>query len=216
VLPRDCETVSFESTANKRAATDGRKSLAESPVGSSGEDLTEPLVHEYTEVLLKGALSLGFPVDEAKDLVQSVWLTYFSKPSNFEGRSHIRTFLFGILYNKAREGRRKDRRLVTDEHIEQLVDSHFNEKGRWSAPPIDPEQFLQASQTMELIEDCLNCLPLKHRMAFCLREIEEEATSTICKILEVTTTNLGVMLFRAKARLRECLEQKAKDGRGTY
>lgn len=175
-------------------------------------DLSEELVHEYTEALLKGALSLGFPLEEARDLVQSVWLTYFSKPSQFEGRSHIRTFLFGILYNKAREKRRQDRRLIADEHIEQLVDSHFDEKGRWTKPPINPEQFLQASQTMELIEGCLDWLPLKHRMAFCLREMEEESTSSICKILEITTTNLGVILFRAKARLRECLEEKAKDG----
>ena len=45
-------------------------------------------------------------------------------------------------------------------------------------------------------------------MAFVLREIEGLATPEICKILEVTRTNLGVMLYRVRNRLRECLEAK--------
>ena len=158
--------MSSESTANRPVSGDTADLSDGTSSDGSGKDLSEALVREYTEVLLKGALSLGFPLDDARDLVQSVWLTYYSKPSQFEGRSHIRTFLFGILYNKAREQRRKDRRLVNDEHIEQLVDSHFNDKGRWVKPPINPDQFLQAAQTLEMIEGCIDWLPLKHRMAF--------------------------------------------------
>lgn len=198
----------------KDADRDGTSSSPEeySQAGAGTEiDLSEELVHQYTDSLLKGALSLGFSVDEGRDLVQSVWLTYFNRPAHFEGRSHIHTYLFGILYNKAREQRRKGKRIVSDERIEELVDAHFDERGRWSSPPIDPQQFLEASQTMQLIEECLDRLPLKQRMAFCLKEVDEHGTSDICKILSITTTNLGVILFRAKARLRECIEHKAND-----
>ena len=170
----------------------------------------EVLVHEYTEALLKGALSLGFPIDEAKDLIQSVWLTYMEVRQNFEGRSHIRTFLFGILYNKAKEKRRHEQKLVPDEKIEELVNSYFDEKGRWQKPPTDPERFLQASQTMALIEECIDKLPLTQRMAFCMREIDDHGSDDICKVMNLSVTNLGVILFRAKARLRECIERKAK------
>ncbi len=45
-------------------------------------------------------------------------------------------------------------------------------------------------------------------MAFVLREIEGMDTQEICKILEVTRTNLGVLLHRVRNRLRECLEAK--------
>ncbi len=92
------------------------------------------------------------------------------------------------------------------------MDSHFDEKGRWSKPPIDPEKFMQAAQTMKLIQDCLDSLPVSQRMAFCLKEIDEHGTSDICNIMDLTVTNLGVILFRAKARLRECIEHKAIDG----
>ena len=45
-------------------------------------------------------------------------------------------------------------------------------------------------------------------MGFNLREIEGMDTEEICKILEVTRTNLGVLLDRVRNRLRECLEAR--------
>ncbi len=46
----------------------------------------------------------------------------------------------------------------------------------------------------------------------CLGEVEGLDTDEICKILEVTRTNLGVLLYRARNRLRECLESKGVRG----
>ena len=48
-------------------------------------------------------------------------------------------------------------------------------------------------------------------MAFYLREVEGLSTAEICKILGVTSTNLGVMLYRVRNRTRECLEAKGVD-----
>ena len=49
-------------------------------------------------------------------------------------------------------------------------------------------------------------------MAFILREVEGLSTQEMCKILEVTRTNLGVLLYRARNRLRECLEAQGIKG----
>jgi DNA-directed RNA polymerase specialized sigma24 family protein len=47
-------------------------------------------------------------------------------------------------------------------------------------------------------------------MAFFLKEVEGHVSEEICNILEVSNTNLGVLLFRAKNKLRECIERKVK------
>ena len=60
------------------------------------------------------------------------------------------------------------------------------------------------------IDGCLETVPTKQRMAFVLREVEELDTKEICKILDVTRTNLGVLLHRARMRLRECLGTKQR------
>ena len=46
-------------------------------------------------------------------------------------------------------------------------------------------------------------------MAFILREVEGLSTDEICKILEATFTNLGVILYRTRNRRRECLPKGA-------
>ena len=171
----------------------------------------ELLVRTYTESLYKGALGLGFDVNSAEELVQSVWTTFFDIAHGFQGRSHVRTFIFGILYNKASELRRENKRHNgNSESIDDVFESKFSPEGSWVKPPIDPEQFLMASETMDLIIKCLDNLPLSQRMAFCLKEIDDHGSNDICNILNVTVTNLGVLLFRARNKLRECIESKAR------
>lgn len=169
----------------------------------------ESVVRSYTDHLYKGALGLGFDSHLARELVQNVWVTFFDVVPNFQAKSHVRTFLFGILYNKASELRREQKRNDHDP-IDDVVESRFDINGKWIRPPIDPEKFVAATETMDLIEKCLEGLPLSQRMAFCLKEIDDHGTSDICKILNVTVTNLGVLLYRARNRLRECIEGKTK------
>jgi RNA polymerase sigma-70 factor (ECF subfamily) len=54
----------------------------------------------------------------------------------------------------------------------------------------------------------LEGFPTQQRTAFALREVEGLVSEEICKILNVTRTNLGVLMFRARNRLRECLEAR--------
>ena len=92
----------------------------------------EKLVQQYTEMLLKSSYSLGFRDQQAEDLVQSVWTTFFEVVQNFEGRSQVKTFLFGILINKARELRRETQKFDEHDPIDDVVAERFNEQGGWA------------------------------------------------------------------------------------
>lgn len=176
---------------------------------SKDEKAVTEIVHAYSKHLYRAAVGLGLNEDHAKELVQRVWVTFFDVVQEFRGQSHIRTFVFGILYNKASEMKRENLRFDTKEPIEDILDERFDEKGSWTKAPVDPEQFMLASETRSIIEKCLEALPLAQKMAFVLREVEGEETSEICKILNVSITNLGVLFFRAKNGLRECIEGKS-------
>jgi RNA polymerase sigma-70 factor (ECF subfamily) len=165
------------------------------------------LINSYNEALHRGALKQNLSFDQAEEVVQATWSTFYENVENFEGRSHIRTYLFGILYNKIKELWRSNKKYTgnyTDDHIEQL----FNEDGSYLTPPQDPSDWIESNQFIEILSDVLKTLPPKQKMAFQLKEIDGEETQDICKILDVSVTNLGVLLYRAKASIRLKLEEK--------
>jgi len=170
----------------------------------------EQLVRAYTGQLYRASLGLGFDDLAAHELVQNVWATFFEQLPNFQGRPHIRTYIFGFLYNKPPEARRDRNRYDVSDPIEEVVDRRFKEdNGHWIQPPGGPEEALIREETLAEIEKCAEGLPVSQRTAFWLREVEQYTTTEICKIMNVTTSNLGVLLYRGRNRLRECLQSLA-------
>ncbi|MEE8366727.1 MAG: sigma-70 family RNA polymerase sigma factor [Thermoanaerobaculia bacterium] len=162
----------------------------------------------YLDQIVRAARGSGLNQDQAEEVAQNTFTTFIETASRFEGRSHVRTWIFGILYRKIQESRRgfaKDRRM---DDIDEVFESRFSENQSWSRPPRGPDKVLFAKEARHEINGCLETLPDRQRDAFVLREVEALSTEEICKILDVSTTNIGVMLFRARNRLRECLETK--------
>ncbi len=169
-------------------------------------------VHEYLGQILRAARAAGLDPQRAEDVTQATFATFIEKASQFEGRSHVRTWLFGILYKKIAEARRELQRDGKMDDIDDVVEQRFKADGTWVRPPEPADEQFYRTEVKELIEGCLEIVPTQQRMAFVLREVEDLDTDEICKILEVTRTNLGVLLYRARNRLRECLETKGIRG----
>ena len=168
------------------------------------------VVHAYLPQILRAAAGAGLEGQLAEDVAQATFLTFLETAHKFEGRSRVRTWLFGILYRKIAEVRRKAGREQAMEDIDTVFEQQFDASGSWIRPPRPVDSELYASEVRREIDGCLETVPTKQRMAFVLREVEELDTKEICKILEVTRTNLGVLLHRARMRLRECLGTKQR------
>jgi len=165
-------------------------------------------VNEHARALYRAARAFGFAEPEAEDLVQDVFTTFLEKLDGFEGRSLLRTWLFGILHRKTLERRRASMIQDRTDAIEDVLESRFDERGNWSRPPADLERLFLSKELGKLIRVCMDGLPASQREAFVLREVEELETGEICKILDVSATNFGVLIHRARGRLRDCLESK--------
>ena len=170
------------------------------------------VVHAYGGQILRAARAAGLTPSEAEEVTQETFATFLQTAPRFEGRSHVRTWLFGILYRKIAEARRAFARERATEELDEAFESRFDSAGGWSRPPRPADADVESREVRERITDCLDAAPTKPRMAFILREVEGLGTQEICKILEVTATNLGVMLHRIRNRLRECLEARGIGG----
>lgn len=173
-------------------------------------DVLGDIVGRYLRQIERAARGAGLDAHQAEEVAQATFVTFIETAPRFEGRSTVRTWIFGILYRKLQEARRgfaKDRKM---DDIDEVFESRFDERGHWSTPPASPDAAVDSEEAMAEIEGCLEETPARQRLAFVLREVEELSTEEICNVLEITRTNLGVMLFRARNRLRECLEAKGR------
>src|ERR1700733_9598042 len=112
--------------------------VEKSPKTGPTADVIEDLVDRYTDNLMRAAFSLGFSETEAEELVQATFVAMIDGYERFQNRSKILTYLFGILYNKARETRRlQNRHESIDAAIDATFDSHFDSETHWDKPSID-------------------------------------------------------------------------------
>jgi len=172
----------------------------------------QAVVHAYMSQLLRAARGAGLKPQRAEDVTQATFVTFIEVAPRFEGRSHVRTFLFGILYKKIAEARRELQRDQQFDTIDDVVEKRFKSDGSWQHPPRPIDLQLHDADIRDVIDGCLEHVSTQKRMAFVLREVQGLATEEICKILEVTRTNLGVLLYRVRNHLRECLEAKGMRG----
>lgn len=172
------------------------------------------VVNAYNKQLYNACLGMGLDPIQSEEVLQSCWQSFFESVSKFEGRSHIRTFIFGILYNKAKEFWRKSKKHTQNDEFDTILENQFESDGHWAYSPVNPEEFVDKTQTMDQIEECMKGLNEQQRMAFHLKEVVGETTEEICNILDISNTNLRVLIHRAKNKLRTCLESWMKDNVG--
>ena len=149
----------------------------------------------------------------AEDIVQETFLAALHSLKNFKGRSSERTWLTGILKHKIVDYYRKKAKEQPVDDIEyhlETIDEVFDKNGQWKVKPAkwaaDPQKFYEEREFMKVLHNCLSELSSRLSSAFILREMIGESTEEICKVLNISATNLWVMLYRARMNLRRCLE----------
>ena len=148
--------------------------------------------------------------DVAEDLVQESLLAALRARDRFAERSTEQTWLIGILRHNIAAHFRRSNRELEEEMTDSPDDCWFDGTGHWnngpSRWPRDPSAVLEDREFWDIVQACLSKLPPLLAEAFCSRELDEMNTEEICRTLDITVTNLGVRLYRARMGLRRCLE----------
>lgn len=155
----------------------------------------------------------------AEDAVQEAMTGALRNAGSFDGRAAYKTWVFAILRHKIADSLRSRYRAAASEDGDPAgfdedngyASDCFNDTGHWEkahrpADWGDPQEALRQAQFWRVFELCLDALPGAQARVFMMREIIELDTSEVCAAVGITVTNLNVMLYRARLRLRECLE----------
>ncbi|MBK6315802.1 MAG: sigma-70 family RNA polymerase sigma factor [Blastocatellia bacterium] len=178
-------------------------------------------VDAHADALFRFAMLRLRNASAAEEMVQETFLGALQSMDRFTGRATERTWLVGILKHKIVDHFRqlaRDRAPVetTNDADLKLFDENrywLHEDGPrdWGS---DPSTEYERARFCETLQDCLSGLPPRMAAAFTMREIDDVDSGEVCKVLEVTSTNLWVILHRARAQLRLCLESNWLDSGG--
>jgi RNA polymerase sigma-70 factor (TIGR02943 family) len=175
----------------------------------------ENWVDQYGDMLFHFAYSRVGKADVAEELVQDTFLAAIRTKKKFEGRSTEKTWLFSILKHKIIDHFRNKNRYITkgnDENYAEITDQFFDKNGNWSIPMrpaewnINPIDAYEQKEFLDVFYQCLSEVPARLADAFVYREIDGLSTEEICKVLNITTSNFWVMIYRARMILRRCID----------
>jgi RNA polymerase sigma-70 factor (TIGR02943 family) len=168
-------------------------------------------VDEYGDRLFSFAMVRLRNTDTCEDLVQDTFISAYKAWDTFEGRSSGYSWLVKILKNKIVDHVRKVKRHNEIPFEEGDGDGLTNSWDLWASPFVEwggqPEAHLSKREFYLQFQKCLEQLPDKYRQAFILRVIDDLEAEEVCKVLDISSSNLWVILHRARLRLRSCLEK---------
>jgi RNA polymerase sigma-70 factor (TIGR02943 family) len=132
---------------------------------------------------------------------------------NFKGNSSERTWFVSILKRKLIDHYRKtSRKDAYEVRPGEDKDVNFDANGHWleDRAPADwgnhPEKAIHQNEFMRVLQECLSFLSTRAAAVFTMKEIDNEESDNICKELDISPSNLWVLLHRARTQLRSCLE----------
>jgi RNA polymerase sigma-70 factor (TIGR02943 family) len=155
----------------------------------------------------------------AEDAVQEAFIGALINQQTFGRRAAFKTWVFAILKHKIVDLIRTNHRLIPSSVVQndddkpglEIWDQQFDDRGYWhlSERPTtwqEPSDSLASDQFWRVFEACLEGLPSQYSRAYMMREFIGLSTNEICQQLETSENSLNVLLYRARSKLRKCLQ----------
>jgi RNA polymerase sigma-70 factor (ECF subfamily) len=169
------------------------------------------LVAEHSSALMRLALIYSPSRAVAEEAVQETWISVLRSIDGFEGRSSLRTWICRILVNAARRRAGQEARSLPFSSVDP---SRFHSDGpfagHWISFPVDPsvlpEERVLAAEVRAAVAEAIRTLRSPQREVFVLRDVEGWAADEVCSLLELSAGNQRVLLHRARAKVRQALE----------
>lgn len=184
----------------------GREAALIQRCADGDESACAELVAEHQRMVVQLAMNLLGDRDEALDLSQEVFLRVFRTIYRFRGQSSLRTWIYRIAVNQARNRHRFWRRRHRGDQVS--LDQHVASHGEFmSAPTAEPDRVLAQKELASRLQRALDGLPFDQRTVIVLREVDGLSYEEIAYSLGVAVGTVKSRLTRARQALRSELRE---------
>ncbi len=158
------------------------------------------IVSKYKNRLMNTIVRMISSEQEAEDIIQETFLRVYQHRDSFDFRHCFSTWLYTIALNLARNELRKRKRF-------KFFDI-FDMQGHESEIAVEMKL---PSNLPKILENAIETLPNKYKMAFILRDIQEQPYEEVAKIMNIPLGTVKSRVNRARALLRENLKPRMEE-----
>ncbi len=172
----------------------------------------EKWVDNQADYLFNYAITRVNNHEVAKDLVQETFFAGLKAMANFQGKASERTWLISILKRKIIDYYRKINSAKGKAEVKMNFYTEGEREGEWIEERVpnswkgEIEKDIENRELGAVLERCIDALPEKYSIVFRMKTIDQFETEEICKELNITSSNLWVIIHRARTQLRRCME----------
>ena len=163
----------------------------------------ELLMRRHNQRVYRVVRSILRDVDEIEDVIQQAYLQAFTHLDQFGGNARWSTWVCRIAINEALARIRQRGRFVSIDAASEESMADFSK-----APTSDPERTAAGREFGHLVERAIDGLPDIYRSVLILREVEEMTTEETAAVLDVEVDVIKTRLHRARAALRDAIEDR--------
>ncbi|MBT8265027.1 MAG: sigma-70 family RNA polymerase sigma factor [Bacteroidia bacterium] len=170
-------------------------------------------IDRYSDYLFNYTITRVSDRETAQDLVQDTFFAGLKSMKNFKGEASERTWLISILKRKIIDHYRKINSKKGQAEVRVNFSYDAENEGNWLEERVKDPFDKTAEDTMvntELglaIHDCIGKLPEKQARVFKMKTLLGYETEAICNELDITASNLWVIIHRARTAMASCLEK---------
>ena len=191
------------------------------------EEVFARVVRAHHSSMVRVAMAYVASRESAEEVAQEVWTVLVEGLHHFQGKSTLKTWLYGILLNRAKtKGQRESRQVQISSFeseetgrcdlLEGASCTEVRSPGRapwvWgnSSRAPSPEAWTLQQELDACRAKAIALLPERQRVVITLRDVEGWSSNEVCEALDLQPTHQRVLLHRARVRVRELVQELCK------
>jgi RNA polymerase sigma-70 factor (ECF subfamily) len=203
MIPPDSLQPETDEEAEKRVLNDRDVGLM-LRVKEGDNEAFELLVELHQSAVIGTVAKMLGGASEAEDIAQQVFIRIWKSAKRYQPQAKFTTWMFTITRNLVFNETRRRKRKPTVSVEEREEESHQQVEDVHSTTP---DQDVLHSELERAVDDAIQALPDKQRLAVVLRRYEEMPYDEIGRVLSMSVPAVKSLLFRARTQLKESLEK---------
>jgi len=170
---------------------------------TSSAPILADVYREHIDFVIRTTRHLGVPESSVEDVVHDIFLVVHRRLEDYDGRSTMRSWLYGIA------------RRVVLHHKRGFSRARAREAQAPVPPPqLDAEETVARRQAAETVRNCLGMLDPEQRMVFVLADIEGMSAPEIAQALGVKLNTVYSRLRLGRKKFERALARRNQADQG--